>query len=155
MITPPVEELRRALGLPGMAVLQFGFAPDDPHSPHHPDRHEETSVVYTGTHDNDTLRAWWEGAGEGTRRNALAAVRAAGVEEPEPWWSLIRLALGSRARLAMVQAQDVLGLGSAARMNLPGTEGPPNWRWRMEPGALTPELARRLRRATEDAGRAA
>ena len=153
LITPAVERLRRSLGLPGMAVLQFAFAPDDPRSPHHPKRHEETSVVYTGTHDNDTLRAWWETADAGMRENAAAAVRAAGVEEPEPWWGLARLALASPARLAMVQAQDLLGLGSEARMNLPGTEGEPNWRWRVARGAFTPALARRLRAATEAADR--
>jgi 4-alpha-glucanotransferase len=75
-----------------------------------------------------------------------------GVVDSEPWWSLIRLALRSPATVAMLQAQDVLGLGSEARMNNPGRTGG-NWRWRMEPGALTPALARRLREATEEAGR--
>jgi len=79
----------------------------------------------------------------------------AGVREPRaPWWSLIRLALASRSQVAMVQAQDVLGLGSEARMNAPGRVGTA-WRWQMERGALTPALARRLRAATEESGRLA
>jgi 4-alpha-glucanotransferase len=81
-----------------------------------------------------------------------AEVSRAGVREREPWWSLIRLALASPAQVAMMQAQDVLGLGSEARMNEPGRAAGA-WRWRMEAGALTPALARRLREATEVAGR--
>jgi 4-alpha-glucanotransferase len=74
------------------------------------------------------------------------------MRETEPWWGLIRLAMSSPARICMLQAQDVLGLGSDARMNDPGRAGG-NWRWRMQPGALTDDLARRLREATEAAGR--
>jgi 4-alpha-glucanotransferase len=74
------------------------------------------------------------------------------VEEPEPWWSLNRLALSSRCSLAVLQAQDVLGLGGEARMNVPGREGG-NWSWQLEAGQLDAALARRLRRATEAAGR--
>jgi len=133
-------------------VLQFGFDPGDPSSPHHPDRHVENRVVYTGTHDHDTIRGWWEGIDDATRANVERAVDAHGVREDEPWWSLIRLAHASPARLAMVQAQDVLGLGSEARMNQPG-RARGSWRWRLEPGALTGELAERLRAVTEAAGR--
>jgi 4-alpha-glucanotransferase len=135
-----------------MVVLQFGFDPDDPHGPHRPENHVENRVAYTGTHDHDTIRGWWEGIDDATRAQADRAIDAAGVREPEPWWSLIRLALSSPARVAMVQAQDVLGLGSEARMNRPGTASG-SWRWRLEDGALTRELARRLRDATEAAGR--
>ncbi len=152
VITEPVERLRRSLGFPGMVVMQFGFDPDDPHGPHRLEHHERNSVVYTGTHDNDTLRGWWEALDEGARAAADAAIDAAGTREPEPWWSMIRLAYSSPARLAMVQAQDVLGLGSEARMNIPG-RATGSWRWRMAPGALTAELAKRLRAAAEEAGR--
>ncbi len=79
-------------------------------------------------------------------------MRRAGVAERQPWWGLIRLALASRAQVAMMQAQDVLGLGSEARMNAPGRAAGA-WRWQMERGALKPALARRLREATEAAGR--
>ena len=152
VITEPVDRLRRALGFPGMVVMQFGFDPDDPHGPHRLENHEENKVVYTGTHDNDTLRGWWESAPDRVRAAASEQIAAGGFEEPEPWWSLIRLAFSSPARLAMLQAQDVLGLGGEARMNIPG-RATGSWRWRMAPGALTAEQARRLRAATEEAGR--
>jgi 4-alpha-glucanotransferase len=152
VITPAVERLRDSLGYPGMVVLQFGFDPDDPNGPHRPENHVENRVAYTGTHDHDTVRGWWEGIDDATRAEADRAIDAAGVREPEPHWSLIRLAFASPARVAMVQAQDVLGLGSEARMNRPGTASG-SWRWRLEDGALTRELARRLREATGAAGR--
>jgi 4-alpha-glucanotransferase len=152
VITAPVTRLRRSLGFPGMAVLQFGFSPGDEGSPHHPDHHEERSVAYTGTHDTDTARGWWESSEEGVRENARAAFEQAGVEDDDPWWSLVRLAHRSRAELAMVQLQDVLGLGSEARMNMPGT-AKGSWSWKLQEGALTDELAARLRESTEAAGR--
>ena len=144
VITPPVERLRREFGLPGMAVLQFGFEGGRANS-HHPSRHEEHSVVYTGTHDNDTAAGWWSSL----RRPERARTGLAGLE---PAWELIELALASRARLAIVPAQDLLGLGPEARLNLPG-RAEDNWRWRLEAGALSPALAERLRRATRTAGR--
>ena len=119
-----------------MVVMQFGFDPDDPHGPHRLEHHETDSVVYTGTHDTDTLRGWWEGLPDATRAAAAAQIAAGGFEEREPWWSIIRLTYSSPARLAMIQAQDVLGLGSDARMNIPG-RATGSWRWRMAPGALT------------------
>ena len=152
VITKPVERLRRALGFPGMVVMQFGFDPDDPHGPHRLENHEADSVVYTGTHDTDTLRGWWDGLPAATRAAAAAQIRDGGFEEPDPWWSIIRLAYSSPARLAMIQAQDVLGLGSDARMNTPG-RATGSWRWQMKPGALTDEHARRLRALTEESGR--
>jgi 4-alpha-glucanotransferase len=153
VITPPVTRLRKELGFPGMVVMQFGFDPHDPHGPHRLENHEADSVAYAGTHDTDTLRGWWESLPDVRRDAALAEIAAAAMEEEEPWWSLIRLTFSSPARLAMLQAQDVLGLGSEARMNIPG-RATGSWRWRMAPGALTDELAKRLRAATEEAGRA-
>jgi 4-alpha-glucanotransferase len=150
VITPPVERLRLSLGFPGMVVLQFGL--EDRRSPHHPDNHEEHSVVYTGTHDHDTARGWWESSSPQLQASARDAFAAAEVADDDPWWSLIRLAHLSKAQLAMVQLQDVLGLGSEARMNLPGT-ATGAWRWKMAPGALTEESAARLRASTEAAGR--
>lgn len=154
VITEPVERLRRTLGFPGMAVLQFGFDPDDPHGPHRMENHERDSAVYTGTHDQDTLRGWWSSLDEPSRAEALERIAAGGFGEDEIWWSLIRLAFSSPAQLAMLQAQDVLGLGSEARMNIPG-RATGSWKWRMAPGALTAGHARRLRAATEEAGRLA
>jgi len=153
VITPPVTRLRRELGLPGMVVIQFGFD-RDPRSPHRPANHEADSVVFTGTHDHDTLRGWWSTAPAAVRARAQAELERAGLRAGgEPWWALTRLALASPARTAIVQAQDLLGLGSEARMNVPGREGG-NWRWRLEPGMLDASLARRVREATEAAGRA-
>jgi 4-alpha-glucanotransferase len=154
VITPAVRRLRDELGLPGMVVLQFAFDPDDPHGPHRFENQVENSVIYTATHDHDTIRGWYESLEPSARDLVDAALSARGVAENprEPWWPLIRLAFSSPARLAMVQAQDVLGLGSEARMNYP-SRATGNWRWQLEAGALTPALARRLRAATEDAGR--
>jgi 4-alpha-glucanotransferase len=153
VITPAVERLRDGLGYPGMVVLQFGFD-GDPRSPHLPDNHVEDRVVYTGTHDHDTIRGWWDGLDDATRERVRRSIDAHGVADDEPQWSLIRLAFASPARLAMVQAQDVLGLGSEARMNMPGT-AKGAWKWRLREGALTPGLAARLREATEASKRAA
>jgi 4-alpha-glucanotransferase len=142
VITPPVTRLRRELGLPGMVVMHWAFG-GGRRNPHRLENHERLSVVYTGTHDNDTSRGWWE--------SLTAAQRAATPLDPaDPVWSLIRLAFSSRAALALVPLQDVLELGSEARMNLPGTSDG-NWSWRYLPRALTPELADRLRAETRAA----
>lgn len=148
-IDQPVLDLRDELGYPGMAVLQFGFDPgsdDNPHEPAHLLAHQ---VVYTATHDNDTTVGWW--AELPAKRRTTA--REAGVDPADPAWSLIELAWRSPCELAMTQAQDVLALGSEARMNTPGVEG--GWRWRMQPGALTSDLATRLRALTDESGRLA
>jgi 4-alpha-glucanotransferase len=153
VITPAVERLRDELGLPGMLVLQFGFDPSKPHSPHRPENHVEDRVVYTGTHDHDTARGWWESLGPAQRRLVEDCSRRRDiVVGREPWWALIGLAMSSPARVAMMQVQDILGLGSEARMNNPA-RGSGSWRWQMRPGALTPALARRLREATSEFGR--
>ncbi|WP_270888095.1 4-alpha-glucanotransferase [Pedococcus sp. 5OH_020] len=154
-IDAPVIELRRALGYPGMAVLQFGFEPSDSNNTHDPKNQQVNQVVYTGTHDNDTVCGWWETLPDERRALVLEAWDEVGVEEgeSEPSWAMIRLALEARCGLAMMQAQDVLSLGSHARMNAPGIEG--GWRWRMDDGALTPDLAQRLRSLTERSGRLA
>jgi 4-alpha-glucanotransferase len=153
VITPAVEDLRDSLGLPGMLVLQFGFDPEDPdQNPHDPANHRENRLVYTGTHDTDTARGWYD-ALEPERRGLLAReLERQAISEREPWWDLIRLALASPARISMMQVQDVLGLGSDARMNDPGRASG-SWRWQLRPKALTPALARRLREATVAAGR--
>ncbi len=144
-ITPAVIALRDRLGLPGMVVLQFAFgAPRS--SPHRLENHPENAVVYTGTHDHDTALGWWRSLPARVRRSS-------GLDDREPAWSLVELALSSRARLAIVPAQDLLGLGSETRLNTPGSETG-NWKWRLRRGQLTDELAARLREATEAARRA-
>jgi 4-alpha-glucanotransferase len=144
VITPPVERLRDRLGIPGMVVMQFGF--EGPASnPHRLENHRRRSVAYVATHDCDTVLGWW--------RTLPARIRrATGLPGIEPNWELIEVALSSRAELAILQAQDILGLGSEARMNSPGTiEG--NWSWRLRAGQLTKRHAARLRDATAAAGR--
>jgi 4-alpha-glucanotransferase len=152
VITPPVHRLREALGFPGMGVLQFGFTPSERTTPHVPENNVEDQVVYTGTHDHDTIRGWYESLGPSSRALLDPTLERFGIRETEPWWALVRLAYASPARIAMVQAQDPLGLGSEARMNMPGSTERA-WKWRLDaiPGR---DVARRLRAAAEEAGRA-
>jgi 4-alpha-glucanotransferase len=152
VITPAVERLRRTLGFPGMVVLQFAFG----EGLMHPQElsAEENNVVYTGTHDNPTTVEWWRSATDHERRGVDRALAEAGIDPPaEPNWKLTRLALASRARLAIVPAQDLLGLGAEGRLNRPGRSRG-NWTWRLPPGVLTDDLARRLRAETEAVARA-
>ena len=144
VITEPVVRLRRELGFPGMVVLQFALG-GDRSNPHLPANHEEHSVAYTGTHDNNTSRGWWESLADEDRAWAE-------LDPADPAWSLIGAAWASRAALAIAPLQDVLDLGPEARMNLPGTEEG-NWHWRFAAGDLTRELADRLRALTERASR--
>jgi 4-alpha-glucanotransferase len=134
-------------------VLQFGFGTDDPTNVHTPVNHREDTVVYTGTHDNDTVLGWYTSLPAEVRLEVEQAIDAAEVREREPHWSLIRLAHASPSRIAMAQVQDVLGLGSEARMNTPGS-AKGAWKWRLDelPGKAA---ARRLREVTEAAGRTA
>ena len=144
VITPPVERLREELGIPGMVVMQFGYD-GPPSNPHRLGNHVRRSVVYVATHDCDTAVGWWAALPRRIRQ-------ASGLPGIEPSWELIEAALSSRAELAIIQAQDVLGLGSEARMNRPGTtEG--NWSWRLRRGQLTKDVAARLRAATGRSGR--
>ncbi len=138
VITEDVEVLRRHFHLPGMRVLQFAFSGqgDNPHLPH---MHERDSVVYTGTHDNDTSLGWFTSLEGVARRWVELFLRFTPGSMPD---ALIRAAMGSVGRLAILPVQDILGLGSEARLNTPGT-AVGNWSWRMAPGALTPELGRR------------
>lgn len=140
VITPDVEELRTRFGLPGMKVLQFAFDgdPDNAYLPHH---YEDLNVVYTGTHDNDTTLGWWGNLDE--RGHEMVRTQLADPDEAMPW-ALVRLALESRARLAVVPAQDLLGLDSAGRMNTPGTDQG-NWDWQAPAGAFDTDLAARIR----------
>lgn len=145
-ITPAVHRLREELGIPGMHILQWGFGGDR----RHPDRvanHREDAVVYTGSHDNDTAAGWWGSASAAVRARVEQEQTRAGIAAESPSWVLIELALASRSRLAIVQAQDVLELGTEARMNTPSTIGG-NWEWRLEPDQLTSGHAERLLAAT-------
>ena len=160
VITPEVEALRRRFGFPGMAILQFAFGSDPQGSTFIPHNFERELVAYTGTHDNDTTVGWWtSGVGDSTRSEAdVRSERAYALEYlksdgREIHWDFIRALIASVADLTIVPLQDVLGLGSEARMNLPGRPGG-NWRWRYAPDALTPEITERLRKLTDIYGRA-
>ncbi len=148
-VTPEVEALREGLGLPGMKVLQFAFSgePANPYLPHNFDRN---SVVYTGTHDNDTVLGWVNTLHE-EERTVLR--RYLGGHEEELNWELIRLALMSVADTAIIPLQDVLGLDSQGRINTPGRASG-NWGWRYSQDMLTASLSDRLRSLTEIYGRA-
>ncbi len=140
VITPEVEALRDAFNLPGMKILQFAFS-GGATNPYLPFNHPERSVVYTGTHDNDTTLGWYTALSEGERAHVDDFL---GHPQEAMPWPLIRCALASPARLAVVPLQDLLELDGRHRMNLPGTDDG-NWRWRFEWQQIQPELAGRVR----------
>lgn len=148
VITPAVDALRRRFGLPGMRILQFAFggAVETRFRPHHFETH---TVVYTGTHDNDTTRGWFARITPEERRFTLRYLNTDGSEIA---WDLTRLAWGSVAQLAIAPLQDLLDLDSAARMNLPGQPSG-NWRWRLAEHQLSPALWDRLGELTQLYGR--
>ncbi|NLE77240.1 MAG: 4-alpha-glucanotransferase [Chloroflexi bacterium] len=140
-----VDALLDEFGYPGMRILQFAFGsgPDHRFLPHH---FPHSCVVYTATHDNDTSVGWYQGAASEAERDF--ARRYMACSGADIAWDLIRLAWASVAHTALVPAQDLLSLGAQARLNNPGTAGPPNWCWRLPPDALTPALAARLKEIT-------
>jgi 4-alpha-glucanotransferase len=155
VITPEVEAIRYRFELPGMAILQFAFGKDPQGPSFRPHNYVRELVAYTGTHDNDTVMGWWmsKGGADSIRtpedvEKELAFARAYLNLKTEPiHLAMIRGVLSSVANTAIVPVQDLLGLGSEARMNLPGTPSG-NWRWRVPPGALTQPLAQRLQELT-------
>jgi len=148
-ITPDVLELRERLQIPGMAVLQFGFGDKGAHI-HLPHTFTSAKVVYTGTHDNDTVLGWWNScATEHEKKHVHSYL---GPCEDGIHWGMIRAAIDSVAALSIVPLQDVLGLGSEARMNVPSRESG-NWRWRYTADMLHPEFAEKLAVLTEVADR--
>jgi 4-alpha-glucanotransferase len=144
LITPEVHALRHKYGLPGMKVLQFAFdgSAKNPYLPH---QHETNCVVYTGTHDNDTTLGWFQSLSPEQKRYVDDYLGAPG--EPMPW-PLIRAALASVAHLAVIPMQDILMLGSEARMNTPGTLSG-NWGWRFGWDQVAPDVSERMRHLTQ------
>jgi len=138
-ITPDVIELRDQFNLPGMKILQFAFS--GPHNDFLPHNYRSHCVAYTGTHDNDTARGWYESAPEHERDYARRYLETDGDNFP---WELTRAAWSSVAVYAIAPMQDLLGLGSKARMNYPSKLGG-NWSWRLVQGDLSQELQDRLR----------
>lgn len=148
ILTDAVHNLRNESGLPGMKVLEFAFSgPDNAYLPHNHRRH---CVCYTGTHDNDTAVGWYTHAGKAERAFAEEYLGASGAESVRR--ALLRCGQGSVAELFVAQMQDYLGLGSEARINVPGVAGG-NWQWRMLPGRAGKALAAEIRELTHTFGR--
>ncbi len=139
IITPDVESLRDGLQLPGMKILQFAFdsGGDNPYLPH---QHIPNAVIYTGTHDNDTTRGWWNKLDDPARQRIRNYLMRPCHDMP---WPFVETAFASVCKMAVIPLQDILSLGEESRMNTPGTAFN-NWRWRALPKTMTPELAARL-----------
>jgi 4-alpha-glucanotransferase len=151
-----VEELRKKFGLPGMSILQFAFGTDAQGPSFRPHNYSRDLVAFTGSHDNDTAVGWWSSAGAADSTRTPEDIRKEREfarsylnfhDDAEINWIMIHAVEASVADLVIVPLQDVLGLGSSARMNLPGTVSG-NWKWRYRPGVLSRELCARLRSMT-------
>ncbi|WP_459818493.1 4-alpha-glucanotransferase [Galenea microaerophila] len=146
-ITPEVKALKEAFHLPGMSVLQFGFEGDPQQNPNSLQSQVENSVVYTGTHDNDTTLGWWNQLEEQARQKVTAALADYQFAGEMPW-PMIAAAMASPAFMMIAPMQDYLGLGTEARMNVPGTcEG--NWAWQLDWQDLPEHLSNRIKHLTE------
>jgi 4-alpha-glucanotransferase len=148
VITPDVVEVMHHFEFPGMKILLFAFGSDMAHNPYIPHNLPRDCVAYTGTHDNNTVKGWFEHEASQDERQRLFRYLGREISADEAPWELIRLLMMSAANTVILPLQDVLGLGSEARMNTPATtEG--NWAWRFSSAQLTPDTARRLREMTE------
>jgi len=144
IITADVEKLRDHFGLPGMKILQFAFDSGSD-NPYLPENHPSNSVVYTGTHDNDTTLGWWQSLSK-SQKNCIRDYL--GNRRPEMPWDFIELAMSSQASLCIIPCQDILGLDNSARFNTPG-RATGNWQWQLSSDMLTDDLARRVRKLVE------
>jgi 4-alpha-glucanotransferase len=143
MITPDVREVIEHFKFPSMKILQFAFGGDMPTNPYIPHNYERNCIVYTGTHDNNTIQGWYRNEADEATRKRVAEYLGHPVNPEIIHWEMIRLALGSVGIMAVTPMQDVLGLGEEARMNFPQkTEG--NWMWRMKADQITPQIIERL-----------
>jgi 4-alpha-glucanotransferase len=149
VITPDVEKLRDSFGFPGMKILEFAFDSSEAND-YLPHNYPKNCIVYTGTHDNDSVAAWFHSVSEEDQALVLEYLNSSGKEIT---WDFVRLAWASVALTAIAPMQDLLGLNESARMNLPGTITG-NWLWRAKSTDFTPDLATRLARLTELYGRA-
>lgn len=152
IITDEVRDTMKKYGFPGMKILLFAFDGDLKEHPYIPENYTENCVVYTGTHDNNTVRGWFEKEASHETKEKLFGYLGKRLNTDEISWTLIRLAFQSKANLAITPLQDVLGLGSETRMNKPATtEG--NWKWRFPQGILDEELATKLASLTRQSHR--
>jgi 4-alpha-glucanotransferase len=153
VITPDVRELMQLFNFPGMKVLLFAFGGDLPKNPYAPHNHVKNCVVYTGTHDNNTVRGWFEKEATIEDKNRLFSYIGQEIPVDKIHWEFIRLAMMSVANTTIIPIQDILGLGEEARINRPATaEG--NYQWRLSPELLTPSVSERLLKTTKLYGRA-
>ena len=149
VMTPDVEDLRDTFGFPGMKILEFAFDSSEAND-YIPYNYTKNCIVYTGTHDNDTVAGWFRGASEADRKQVLDYL---GKDDRDIHWSFVRLAWSSVANTAIVPMQDLLGLGNEARMNLPGTVGGSNWKWRAKESDFDSALADAIANITSLFGR--
>jgi 4-alpha-glucanotransferase len=152
VITPDVREIMDIYGFPGMKVLLFAFGKDVATNPYAPHNHVKNCVVYTGTHDNNTIKGWFKKEIGNDGRKRLSEYIGRTVLEKTVHWELIRLAMMSVADMVIIPMQDILGLGEKARMNLPASSKG-NWQWRVTPQQLSPSLIKRLSEMTKIYGR--
>jgi 4-alpha-glucanotransferase len=152
VITPDVRHLMMSHNLPGMKVLLFAFGDDNPMHPYLPHCYDSNCVVYTGTHDNNTVRGWFDNEAAPAEKERLFRYLGRTVTADRVAWELVRLAMMSVARMAVFPMQDILGLGEDSRMNLPSVADG-NWGWRLMPDQLTGAPARDLLEITEVYGR--
>jgi 4-alpha-glucanotransferase len=152
-ITPDVKELMNKFGIPGMKVLLFAFGGVLAENPYLPHNHIKNCLVYTGTHDNNTIRGWYENEATDDEKENLARYLGWTPGPDNIHWTLIRLAMMSVADMVLISMQDILGLGSEARLNIPSTtQG--NWKWRLDGTQLTEAISSRLKDMTLTYGRA-
>lgn len=148
IITPDVEQLRDHFGFPGMKILQFAFD-SGPENPYLPQNHLPNSVIYTGTHDNNTSLGWWRSLDPAGKQRVRDYLQNPCRKMP---WPLIETAMASSAHLTIIPLQDILSLPAASRMNTPGT-ATGNWQWRLHSGALSTEITEQLKNISHLYGR--
>jgi len=151
-ITPDVKSYVEKSGLRGMRVIQFGFGGKSETNPHFPANIIKNSVCYTGTHDNNTIVGWFTKDTSKEQKTRLWDFLGHKPQKTELHWELVRLAMSSDADLVIIPVQDILGLGTEGRMNLPGTNTG-NWQWRLQKSELTPQIAKKLAALTSLFGR--
>ncbi|MBN2058282.1 MAG: 4-alpha-glucanotransferase [Candidatus Saganbacteria bacterium] len=153
IITPDVKQVMEHYNIPGMRVLVFAFGEDNPWHPYLPENYLSGCIAYTGTHDTNTVRGWFDEEATRKERNRVFKYLGKRVSEREISWEFIKLVLNSRAELAVIPVQDVLSLASEGRMNMPA-QAFGNWQWRLRPGQFKPALIKKLARLTRISGRA-
>jgi len=152
LITEDVREVIKRYHLPGMKILLFAFGDDFPHGDYLPHNIDANCVIYTGTHDNNTVIGWWKGEARDIEKCRVCEYIGRELNESLINWEFIKLALESRADIAIIPMQDILGLGEDSRMNTPATAYG-NWEWKLSEEQLNLNLARRLEQLTEKSNR--